>query len=112
MRRAKPFAMTMLCVATCFIAGCGSHDSATPNTSSAAKSDDKILNLFIWSDFLAPDTIPTFEKQTGVKGSRHVSYFDTNETLEAQRPKPLKWHGPADGGIVTRRVIRQRRGSS
>jgi putrescine transport system substrate-binding protein len=41
-----------------------------------------VLNLYIWSDYLAPDTVPNFEKRTGIKV--HVAYFDTNETLEAR----------------------------
>jgi len=40
------------------------------------------LNLYIWSDYLAANTLPDFEKQTGIKV--HVSYFDTNETLETK----------------------------
>jgi ABC-type glycerol-3-phosphate transport system substrate-binding protein len=42
----------------------------------------KVLNLYIWSDYLAPNTLSDFEKQTGIKV--HVSYFDTNETLETR----------------------------
>ncbi|GAC1303344.1 MAG: polyamine ABC transporter substrate-binding protein [Steroidobacteraceae bacterium] len=42
----------------------------------------KVVNLFIWSDYLAPNTLADFEKQTGIKV--HVSYFDTNETLETR----------------------------
>ena len=42
----------------------------------------KVLNLYIWSDYLAPNTLPDFEKQTGIKV--HVAYFDTNETLETK----------------------------
>ena len=41
-----------------------------------------VLNLFIWSDYLAPETIPSFEKATGIKA--RILYFDTNETLETQ----------------------------
>ena len=40
------------------------------------------LNLYIWSDYLAANTLPDFEKQTGIKV--HVAYFDTNETLETK----------------------------
>ena len=50
--------------------------------SSAAPSSGKVLNLYIWSDYLAPNALPDFEKQTGIKV--HVSYFDTNETLETR----------------------------
>ena len=42
----------------------------------------KVLNLYIWSDYLAANTLPDFEKQTGIKV--HVAYFDTNETLETK----------------------------
>ena len=41
-----------------------------------------MLNLYTWPDYLAPDTIATFEKQTGIKV--RVSYFDTNEMLEGR----------------------------
>ena len=40
------------------------------------------VNLYIWSDYLAPNTLADFEKQTGIKV--HVAYFDTNETLETR----------------------------
>jgi putrescine transport system substrate-binding protein len=55
--------------------------SPTPD-SSAAPDSGKVLNLYIWSDYLAPNALPDFEKQTGIKV--HVSYFDTNETLETR----------------------------
>ncbi len=42
----------------------------------------KVLNLYIWSDYLAPDTLSNFEKRTGIKVN--VSYYDTNETLETK----------------------------
>jgi putrescine transport system substrate-binding protein len=48
----------------------------------AAVGTGKVLNLFIWSDYLAPNTLSDFEKQTGIKV--HVAYFDTNETLETK----------------------------
>ncbi len=41
-----------------------------------------MLNLYIWSDYLAANTLSDFEKQTGIKV--HVAYFDTNETLETK----------------------------
>jgi putrescine transport system substrate-binding protein len=42
----------------------------------------KVLNLYIWSDYLAANTLSNFEKQTGIKV--HATYFDTNETLETK----------------------------
>jgi putrescine transport system substrate-binding protein len=52
------------------------------NKSAPSVHTDKVLNLYIWSDYLAPDTIPNFEKLTGIKVN--VSYFETNETLESR----------------------------
>ncbi len=56
--------------------------SGTPAASGAASGTGKALNLYIWSDYLAPNTLSDFEKQTGIKV--HVAYFDTNETLETK----------------------------
>jgi putrescine transport system substrate-binding protein len=51
-------------------------------TADGAAGTGKVLNLYIWSDYLAPNTLSDFEKQTGIKV--HVAYFDTNETLETK----------------------------
>ena len=56
--------------------------AASAAESSGAPDSRKVLNLYIWSDYLAPKALPDFEKQTGIKV--HVSYFDTNETLETR----------------------------
>ena len=47
-----------------------------------AHAADKTLNLYIWSDYLAPDTVKNFSKATGI--SVHVDVFDTSEMLEAK----------------------------
>jgi putrescine transport system substrate-binding protein len=83
MLRSKLFAMTMLCLSASAMISCGRSDSGAHATQSDEKSDDrKVLNLYIWTDYLAPGTIASFEKQTGIKV--RVSYFDTNETLEGR----------------------------
>jgi putrescine transport system substrate-binding protein len=56
--------------------------SGAADKASAAADTGKVLNLYIWSDYLAADTLSNFEKQTGIKV--HVAYFDTNETLETK----------------------------
>ncbi len=58
------------------------NPSGNPPAAGAAAGTGGVLNLFIWSDYLAPNTLSDFEKQTGVKV--HVAYFDTNETLETK----------------------------
>ena len=64
--------------------GGGGPDAGAASGSSGAgpSPGGKVLNLYIWSDYLAPNTLADFEKQTGIKV--HVSYFDTNETLETR----------------------------
>jgi putrescine transport system substrate-binding protein len=63
--------------------GPGAEDkgSADQATSGGAKPGN-VLNLYIWSDYLAPNTLSDFEKQTGIKVN--ASYFDANETLETK----------------------------
>ncbi|MBF9232599.1 polyamine ABC transporter substrate-binding protein [Microvirga alba] len=45
-------------------------------------ADNKVLNIFNWSDYVAPNTIADFEKATGIKVNYDV--FDSNEILEAK----------------------------
>jgi putrescine transport system substrate-binding protein len=67
----------------CLVSGCGHPDSGGRGASSGEKaSDAPTVNLYIWADYLAPDTIASFEKLTGIKV--RVSIFETNETLEAR----------------------------
>lgn len=49
---------------------------------SYAAAEEKILNIYNWSDYLAPDTIPNFEKETGIKVRYDI--FDSNEILHAK----------------------------
>ena len=65
------------------LAGCGKHEASGGGESAGETAHaDKVVNLYIWSDYLAPDTIANFEKQTGIKVN--VAVFDTNETLETK----------------------------
>ena len=47
-----------------------------------ASAADTTLNLYIWSDYLAPDTLKNFTKATGIKVN--VDVFDSSEMLEAK----------------------------
>ena len=48
----------------------------------AAQEEEKVLNVYNWSDYIAEDTIRNFEKETGIK----VRYdnFDNNEIVHAK----------------------------
>jgi len=45
-------------------------------------AEEKVLNVLNWSDYIAPDTVEKFEKETGIKVNYDV--FDSNEVLETK----------------------------
>ncbi|TRX73568.1 polyamine ABC transporter substrate-binding protein [Pseudomonas mangiferae] len=47
-----------------------------------AQADDKVLHVYNWSDYIAPDTLENFQKETGIKVVYDV--YDSNEVLEAK----------------------------
>ena len=48
----------------------------------AAAQEEKRLNIYNWSDYIAEGTVPGFEKETGIKVNYDV--YDSNEVLEAK----------------------------
>lgn len=48
----------------------------------AASAEDKTLHIYNWSDYIAPDTVANFQKETGTKVVYDV--FDSNEVLEGK----------------------------
>jgi putrescine transport system substrate-binding protein len=67
------------------LAACG---GSAPNPAAAAFGpaasgpEEKVLNVYNWSDYIEPSVIPQFEKQTGIKVNYDV--FDSNEVLETK----------------------------
>lgn len=55
-------------------------DAAGPGAPGA--TEEKVVNVYNWSDYIAEDTVANFEKETGIK----VNYdmYDGNETLETK----------------------------
>jgi putrescine transport system substrate-binding protein len=67
------------------LAACGKKEEGAPAAGAAppaAPAEEKVLNLYIWNDYLAPDTIANFEKETGIKVS--VSNYGSNEELDSK----------------------------
>src|SRR5471032_2645211 len=65
-------------VSTVFAAGA----VAAAMSTGAMAQEEKVLNIYNWSDYIADDTIKNFEKETGIK----VRYdlFDSNEILNSK----------------------------
>src|ERR1700740_3126011 len=51
-------------------------------TAGAAAAEEPRLNVYNWSDYIAPDTVPRFESETGIRVTYDV--YDGNEVLEAK----------------------------
>ncbi|CAK9884551.1 MAG: Putrescine-binding periplasmic protein [Candidatus Erwinia impunctatus] len=50
--------------------------------SASSNAAEKTLHVYNWSDYIAPETVPDFEKQSGIKVVYDV--FDSNEVLEGK----------------------------
>jgi len=63
---------------------CGKQETAAPAAAvpAAPVAEEKVLNVYNWSDYIAEDTLANFEKETGIKVTYDV--FDSNEILEAK----------------------------
>jgi putrescine transport system substrate-binding protein len=76
---------TVLTAASLMLAvtACGKKESAEQaQQPGAAAQEEKVLHVFNWSDYIAEDTVPTFEKQSGIKVTYDV--FDSNDVLETR----------------------------
>ncbi|MBN8211935.1 MAG: polyamine ABC transporter substrate-binding protein [Xanthomonadales bacterium] len=73
-----------LSIAVCLLAACGdkSDSGAASTDGKSGGDDDKTLNVYNWSDYIAETTIPDFEKKSGVKVVYDV--FDSNEMVETK----------------------------
>jgi putrescine transport system substrate-binding protein len=68
-------------LAAVVLTGCG-RKPAEPAVDTGPAAEEKILNVYNWSDYIDPAVIEAFEKETGIAVSYDV--FDTNEVLETK----------------------------
>jgi putrescine transport system substrate-binding protein len=73
-------ALTIALAAASALAACGGGGDGEKKAAMAA--DEKVVNVYNWSDYIAEDTIPNFEKQTGIKVTYDV--FDSDEMVETK----------------------------
>jgi len=70
------------------LAACGSrHDAAAHRINAAparaaGTAEEKVLNIYNWADYIAPDILPAFEKEYGIKVRYDV--FDANTVLQTK----------------------------
>ena len=71
-------------VATLFAAACNKQEPAAPaaGVAAAPAEEEKVLNVYNWSDYIAPDTVKKFQDETGINVTYDV--MDSNETLETK----------------------------
>lgn len=63
------------------VSGCTPKSSET-SSASDPKSGPRVVNLAIWSNYLAPELLTEFEKKTGIRVQ--ISNFSSNEELLAK----------------------------
>jgi putrescine transport system substrate-binding protein len=64
------------------VAAAAAVSAMMPTLPAHAQEEEKVLNVYNWSDYIAEDTLKNFEKETGIK----VRYdnFDNNEIVHAK----------------------------
>jgi len=84
MSRSARFFVVLLALAACSRRTDHSNKPAGEAKSAASTRQDneKILDVYNWLDYIAPDTVARFEKETGIKV--HYDTYDNNEVLETK----------------------------
>lgn len=62
--------------------GCDRGPRLPPAASVPPGTEERVLNVYNWMDYIAPDTVSNFEKETGIKV--RLDTFDNNEVLETK----------------------------
>src|SRR5262245_27034833 len=75
------FCVASAALALSLLAACGKKEE-TASAPAAPAAEEPVLNLYIWNDYLAEDTVANFEKETGIKVT--VSNYGSNEELDAK----------------------------
>ena len=69
------------------LAACGKKEEAAPaqeaaGAPAAANTEEKVVNVYNWSDYIDPAMLEEFTRQTGIKVNYDV--FDNNEVLQTK----------------------------
>ncbi len=79
-------------LAATMLIGCGkkaeettagpAESASTSGSAVPASSEEKVVNVYNWSDYIDPKTLEDFTKETGIKVNYDV--FDSNEVLQTK----------------------------
>ena len=72
--RARTEVLAVLWCGAASLAACGGHPGP--------KGSDNTLNVYNWADYIAPDTVANFERETGIEV--HYSTYESNEISETK----------------------------
>ncbi|MEN3974404.1 polyamine ABC transporter substrate-binding protein [Emcibacter sp. SYSU 3D8] len=64
------------------LTACGDDTVSGKSDAGAANNEEKIVNVYNWSDYIAADTLENFQKETGIKVRYDV--YDSMSMLEAK----------------------------
>jgi putrescine transport system substrate-binding protein len=64
------------------LTACGKKEEAPSASAAQPAAEEKVLNLSIWNNYLADDTLANFTKETGIQVS--VTNYGSNEELESK----------------------------
>ena len=68
-------------IVAALLVGCGGKKESE-TAAAASAPEEKVVNVFNWSDYVGETTVADFEKKTGIKVTYDV--FDSNEVLETK----------------------------
>jgi putrescine transport system substrate-binding protein len=75
----KVIATCLALLGAALLSSCSKQEPAAP---AGPPAEEKVLNLYIWNDYLAEDTIANFEKASGIRVA--VSNYGSNEELDSK----------------------------
>jgi len=61
---------------------CGAAAAALAFSTNLLAQEENVVNIYNWADYIAPETIKNFEKETGI--TVRYDNFDSNEVLHAK----------------------------
>jgi putrescine transport system substrate-binding protein len=82
MLRMKTLAWGMIAPVIMLAAGVAPGGSNSAAELGSSRNEERVLNIYNWADYIAPDTLANFEKEYGIRVNYDV--YDSTEVVEAK----------------------------